>query len=102
LRLRSTILFRIARVQTVGLHRELLIPQWSSASDTIVRLVTIHAEIRTRSSDGRPAAGAKVVHADHVACELSEQGPCCQSRHQAHVGESGPHYIPSLGFFKPK
>src|SRR5208282_508349 len=60
-RLRAPVFFRVAGVDAIALDGELLVPQWRSASEAIVRLVAIHAEIGAGAGDGRLASRTQVV-----------------------------------------
>jgi hypothetical protein len=48
-----------------------------------MRCVTVHAEIRASTGDGRFASPAQIVHADYVAFKLGQQRSSAQQNYQA-------------------
>ncbi len=69
----TSVSLSVAGVQTVALHRELLVPE-RSVSEGVMGLMAINAEIRAGTCNWRFAARTEVVQSDDVTGDLSDQG----------------------------
>ena len=103
LRRNISVLLGAGGVCCVALRGQLLVPETDVESR--VGRVTIRAGISPGSSDGRFAPRPKVMHAHHVAGNLSRRSDARKQDRQAGQPESEPHFPPpvappcSTGFF---